>query len=125
MPMPPVFTDPAQIEEATLLYTEHEWTLADIAEHFDIGVTTVKRRLVEAGVALRPAHTLDDSALKVKQCSHCLHFLPVGLFSFRDAAKRRRASWCLDCTQASVGNEPPMQVNPQPLAAVINTWRLQ
>lgn len=122
----PFLTDPAQIAEAVLLYTEHEWTLADIAEHFEVGNTTVKRRLVEAGVTLRPAHTLDDTALKIKQCSHCLHFLPVGLFSFRDPSKRRRASWCMDCTLACANNtDTQWNPDPQPLAAAINTWRPQ
>lgn len=113
-----------QIAEAALLYTEHEWPVPDIAEHFDVGVTTVRRKLLEAGVELRP--TGPAPVLRIKQCTKCLQFLPVGMFSWCGSGDNRRLqSHCTDCTNHR-DKTPEWNTNPAPLTAAVNTWsRLQ
>lgn len=118
---PPAMT-PEQISEAALLYTDHEWTAVDIAEHFDLDPRVVRRALVNAGVALRPQSAAP--VLRIKQCTRCLHFLPVGLFSWSGTAdKRRLQSQCIDCTNQRESDRWTVDV--QPLAAALGNWRMQ
>lgn len=121
MPTPPAMT-PEQVSEATLLYTEHEWTATEIAEHLEKDPRVVRRALVGAGVALRPQAAAP--VLRIKQCTRCLHFLPVGLFSWSGTSENRRIqSWCTDCTNTQ--REPALTYEPGPLADAMHTWRMQ
>ena len=114
---------PEQKDEAAMLYTEHEWSIYDLAEHFECSRPTVASALLKAGVALRPSHQAQP-ALRMKQCTNCLHFLPVGLFSWVGRSdKRRIASWCNACTAHP--KPAPWRVDPQPLADALGTWRTQ
>lgn len=111
---------PEQMQEAALLYTEHEWPTSDIAEHFGVCKGSVANALLKVGVALRPKHQTPP-VLRVKQCAACLHFLPVGMFSGSDAKRTKLASWCMSCT-----NNPrtkPWQTDPAPLTQALNHWR--
>lgn len=121
MPMPPALSA-AQADEAVLLYTEHEWPTPDIAEHFGVSANAARHALNERGVGMRPKGN-QAPPLKVKQCTHCLHFLPMGMFAFLNAEKRNRASWCTPCTAHPT--PAPWRTDPQPLTQAVGTWRLQ
>lgn len=110
---------PAQMDEAALLYDEHGWSAADIAEHFDVSENAVRTALRVRGIEMRPKGTATQP-LRVKQCPRCLHFLPLWMFSGRDASRALLSSWCVDCTNA--GPTPKLIINPQPLATAVQQW---
>lgn len=109
-----------QVDEAALLYVEHEWPLSDLSEHFGVSKNAIAHALQQDGVTLR-TRADPPKPLRMKQCAHCLHFLPVGLFSARDARHEKIASWCDNCTNQP--RPPRWNTNPAPLAQVINQWR--
>lgn len=112
-----------QWDEAVLLYTEHEWDTVELSEHFGITRQAMARGLVRRGVAMR-ASTQAAPQLRIKQCTRCLHFLPVGLFSWSGTAnKRRLQSQCIDCTNQRESDRWTVDV--QPLAAALGNWRMQ
>lgn len=110
---------PEQMDEAALLYSEHGWSAADIADHFDVSENAARTALRLRGVEMRPKGTATQP-LRVKQCPRCLHFLPLGMFSGRDASRETLASWCMDCTAHPADPRPIF--NPQPLAQVCQQW---
>lgn len=113
-----VLLTPAQITEAIALYRDYEWSLADIAEHFGVSDTAIKTTLRKADVARR-VRGGSEKPLRVKQCSHCLHFLPSGVFNVRNDG--RAYSWCKTCT--NIPQEKPMKPNPAALVQALTTWR--
>lgn len=116
--MPHALT-PQQMDEAAMLYEEHGWSAADIAEHFDVSENAARTALRVRGVEFRPKGNASQ-ALRVKRCERCLHFLPLALFSGRDASRTKLASWCMSCTAQPA--DPRPHFNPQPLAQVCQQW---
>lgn len=110
---------PEQMDEAALLYSEHGWSAADIGEHFGVSANAVRTALRVREVEMRPKGNTTP-ALRVKQCARCLHFLPLSLFSGRDASRETVASWCMSCTAQPA--EPRLNFNPQPLATAVQHW---
>lgn len=120
--MTPLALNSAQMDEAATLYALHAWPTSDIAEHFGVSERAVRTALHRRGVQMRPRHA-PQPTLRVKQCACCLHFLPLALFSGRDATRARLASWCNDCTNQPRRTEWHMNV--PPLAKAIAHWRAQ
>lgn len=115
--MPSACLTEAQKAEAKVLHVEHRWPTADIGDHFGVSYRTINRALLGMGVT--PTHS--QPVLRMKQCSCCLRFLPMGLFGFKDTTRTGRHSWCNSCT-----NHPkpaPWQTNPAPLTQALSTWR--
>lgn len=117
--MRPPALSPAQMDEAALLYDEHGWSAADIGEHFGVSENAARTALRVRGIEMRPKGNATPP-LRVKQCARCLHFLPLSLFSGRDASRETLASWCMSCTAQPADPQPIF--NPQPLAQVCQQW---
>lgn len=115
---------PQQIDQVCQLYDDHGWSQGELAEHFGTSQTTVRKALLARGVELRPSSQAQPE-LRMKQCGSCLHFLPVGLFSWAGGAgrSRRLQSWCKACTAHP--KPQPWRADARPLAQAIQTWSLQ
>lgn len=117
--MRPLALKPEQMDEAAMLYSEHGWSAADIGEHFGVSENAARTALRVREVDMRPKGNAAPT-LRVKQCARCLHFLPLALFSGRDATRGKLASWCMSCTAQPA--DPQMNFNPKPLAQVCQQW---
>ena len=118
--MTPLALTHAQLEEAALLYVHHGWPCSEIGEHFggiDKGV--VRDALRRIGIT--PESREEPPPLRMKQCPHCLHFRPIGLFAWNNAARTKRQAWCNDCTNHPA--DPKWTTNPAPLAEAMGNWR--